>query len=264
MGEMEMAREWDGTRSPFDKADEKLDLDALERALIGSAMGLTFRECQTLIKYARALENDQAGWLKANAPGGWDLLKLIDNYGRACRRDGSPAWESDEGQALKVALESRASNAGGAVAWSVTNDGGRSISSVLFADYYDAADHARRCGGMTKPIRVYTHPAPASKEPVADEGISFDEWYAGLSPQWQRVIEADSASKGWTARAALATAQTVPDGWLLVPVEPTDAMLDATRGKGCSPGSWNNWAKKRHATIYRQMLAAAPAKPEGV
>ena len=38
-----------------------------------------------------------------------DLLKLIDNYGRACRRDGSPAWESDEGQALKVALESPAS-----------------------------------------------------------------------------------------------------------------------------------------------------------
>lgn len=33
-----------------------LDLDALERALTGSAMGLTFRECQSLIKYARELE----------------------------------------------------------------------------------------------------------------------------------------------------------------------------------------------------------------
>lgn len=34
----------------------KINLDALERALTGSAMGLTFRECQSLIKYARELE----------------------------------------------------------------------------------------------------------------------------------------------------------------------------------------------------------------
>ena len=29
-----------------------------------------------------------------------NLKTLIDNYGRACRRDGNPAWESDEGVAL--------------------------------------------------------------------------------------------------------------------------------------------------------------------
>ncbi|MCT9127510.1 hypothetical protein [Cupriavidus gilardii] len=33
-----------------------------------------------------------------------DLLALINNYGRACRRDGNPAWKSEEGQALKAAL----------------------------------------------------------------------------------------------------------------------------------------------------------------
>ena len=33
-----------------------------------------------------------------------DLLALINSYGRACRRDGNPAWESDEGVALKAAL----------------------------------------------------------------------------------------------------------------------------------------------------------------
>ncbi len=32
------------------------------------------------------------------------LRTLIDNYGRACRRDGNPAWESDEGRALSNAL----------------------------------------------------------------------------------------------------------------------------------------------------------------
>jgi hypothetical protein len=34
------------------------------------------------------------------------LFPLIHAYGRACRRDGNPAWESDEGQALLVALAS--------------------------------------------------------------------------------------------------------------------------------------------------------------
>lgn len=34
-----------------------------------------------------------------------NLKDLINAYGRACVRDGNPAWESAEGQALAVALE---------------------------------------------------------------------------------------------------------------------------------------------------------------
>ncbi|MEN7529297.1 hypothetical protein [Cupriavidus sp. DL-D2] len=37
-------------------------------------------------------------------PAGDGLTDLINAYGRACRRDGSPAWESDEGRALKAVL----------------------------------------------------------------------------------------------------------------------------------------------------------------
>jgi hypothetical protein len=33
-----------------------------------------------------------------------DILQLIEGYGRACVRDGSPAWDSAEGVALKSAL----------------------------------------------------------------------------------------------------------------------------------------------------------------
>jgi len=50
---------------------------------------------------------------------------------------------------------------------------------------------------------------------------------------------------------------------VLVPKEATEEMLNATRGKNCSPGTWNNWQKKRHATIYRQMIAAVAATGAG-
>lgn len=46
-----------------------------------------------------------------------------------------------------------------------------------------------------------------------------------------------------------------------MPAEATEEMLNATKGPGMSPGSWNGWAKKRHAKLYRQMVAAAPAAP---
>lgn len=36
-----------------------------------------------------------------------ELKALIDGYGQACRRDGSPAWESQEGVALAAYLASR-------------------------------------------------------------------------------------------------------------------------------------------------------------
>lgn len=48
----------------------------------------------------------QARALLAGKPAPVDdaLKSLIDNYGRACRRDGNPAWESDEGKALAAYL----------------------------------------------------------------------------------------------------------------------------------------------------------------
>jgi len=66
-----------------------------------------------------------------------------------------------------------------------------------------------------------------------------------------RVIELESASQPGGGEAVLA------------PREATEEMLNATRGKNCSPGTWNNWQKKRHATIYRQMIAALAAPSAG-
>lgn len=53
-----------------------------------------------------------------------------------------------------------------------------------------------------------------------------------------------------TLRAALSR-PAVPEGWKLVPVEPTQEMLDATSCPGCAK------------TDYRHMLAAAPEPAEG-
>ena len=45
---------------------------------------------------------------------------------------------------------------------------------------------------------------------------------------------------------------TVPNGWKLVPIEPTDEMISATKGYG-----------RNHCSVtYRLMLAAAPTYKE--
>jgi hypothetical protein len=274
---------------------EQIDLDALERALIGSAMGLTFRECQTLIKYARA-------------------------------------------------LESRASNAGGAVAAvrtytyeGIARNGVRQEAVML-----DGAPE------LPDGSLLYTHPAPASKEPVADERcnrcghenhsgscvnvhpdktpIKQKSTLDGLRDCLQKMVDAnleDSLGPNHLAlclkqmayealelvqkvqpvaderamvrgvpksiinaitaygdaradgkdtgeaignavsaiRAALATAQT-PEGWRLVPVEPTRKMLCAWRDAQYTDEYYESGKGIGHC--YERMLAAAPAKPEGV
>lgn len=56
-------------------------------------------------------------------------------------------------------------------------------------------------------------------------------------------------------KAEPVTAATVPDGWKLVPVEPTEAMLDAAYSH---PASTEDRMRKQYAS----MLAAAPTAPE--
>lgn len=237
-----------------------------------------------------------------------DLLKLIDNYGRACRRDGSPAWESDEGQALKVALESRASNAGGVhpdhlvllKPFMSERDGLLSHSLTVYLREMADPEFAERmhkarvrlytasnAGGavaaghfvlrnglwydvgpehrMAQPL--YTHPAPTSKEPVADERAplpAVSNTLAGFRGGWIAVnghppLDQDIWNAGVRSgmtRAALATAQT-PEGWKLVPSKPTPEMIEAGNAVFSDGRTYA-------LPVYANMLAAAPAKPEGV
>lgn len=211
------------------------------------------------------------------------------------------------------ALESRASNAGGAVAWQV-----RAIGSELWENctrelYEETLRTGRYCGFKRAPeceVReLFAHPAPASKEPVADEreASEFDSPLSDFQEGQWWVKELDALGSTGTddqkraiavvhhmlrsARAALATAQTG---------ENRDAFNEwfaAKIANGMTPEEIafgmhvNNIAvckereevetlravAKEYDALIRHMdaggdfhafhaamLAAAPAKPEGV
>tara|TARA_A100001391_G_scaffold176590_2_gene139881 strand:+ start:1754 stop:2326 length:573 start_codon:yes stop_codon:yes gene_type:complete len=159
-------------------------------------------------------------------------------------------------------LESRASNAGGAVAYIPDDALARLTPPLLVLD----GVRLYRYNGVGT-TALYLHPAPASKEPVADERAAFEakfpmpadcvrcgDGYAATDYNAWKAHEYVKMWKGWQARAALATAQT-PEGWKMVPEQPTLGMLrnfDAQNMRGTA--MW----------IWVEMLAAAPAKPEGV
>lgn len=73
-------------------------------------------------------------------------------------------------------------------------------------------------------------------------------------------------AKGWNdCLAALSQTAGVAEGWKLVPVEPTDAMMQAAMQREDDEplSSWGKIVPAPHDAIYRAMLAAAPAASGG-
>lgn len=66
----------------------------------------------------------------------------------------------------------------------------------------------------------------------------------------------ESYSYMYTTPQPVHTEQVIPDGWKLVPIEPTEAMKKAYYDSSLAPIS------KLSATGYRSLIAAAP-KPDG-
>mgnify|MGYP000892097587 CR=1 FL=1 len=120
-----------------------------------------------------------------------------------------------------------------------------------------------------RPARIlYT--APPAPVAVPDERAAFE---AFMSERFGSTIDRSRVKNGdgeymawdmqvawivWRRRAAMPNAgpvmaATVPDGWKLVPVEPTEAMLLLL-------GFTGSFEKMTQA--YQKMLAAAPAAPE--
>ncbi|WP_313117915.1 hypothetical protein [Ectopseudomonas guguanensis] len=103
------------------------------------------------------------------------------------------------------------------------------------------------------------------------EGAAFEAWYAqdvGVTAErvksWrfgesyrEEYEGACSAWKVWQARASLPVG--VPDGWKLVPVDPTPEMIQAALDKPCFDplGDLLPWTHITR-TSYAAMLAAAP------
>jgi hypothetical protein len=98
---------------------------------------------------------------------------------------------------------------------------------------------------------------PAPEQPA--QGLAdADKLLQAFARAWDFGDVDERRRTGDAIRAALASAPRVPQGWKLVPVEPTQEM--------CQQGQWKaqEWPKfpLRIAPIYAAMLAAAP-QPEG-
>lgn len=102
--------------------------------------------------------------------------------------------------------------------------------------------------------------AGMDSEPVAVHDELAGKSFEYIANKFQvSISEAQWILVGWNAcRAAMqaepVTSATVPDGWKLVPVEPTVAMTEAL---------WDEIHESRDMNkAYRAMLSASPAAPE--
>ena len=81
----------------------------------------------------------------------------------------------------------------------------------------------------------------------------FQQWWAKTGHAlWRdhKFTHAELARRAY----AEGTAAAIPPGWKPVPMEPTEAMLDAGEDFERAP-TW------RTANVYRAMVAAAPTPP---
>jgi hypothetical protein len=84
---------------------------------------------------------------------------------------------------------------------------------------------------------------------VARRGESY-EW--PWQDAWWRVWKASAEH----VRAALPPVAAVPDGWMLMPMEPTKEIEQAYYAAQRKHGFWNCYP------VYKDLIAAAP-KPQG-
>jgi len=127
--------------------------------------------------------------------------------------------------------------------------------AYMIGGHYLMHAHDPKVDNYASAVPLYA--APPAPVAVPDE-LTREEYK-------RRFMEEDNFDDtyrgGWNAfrsamlKAGHVTAATVPDGWKLVPVEPTEAMLDAAYSH---PASTEDRMRKQYAS----MLAAAPAAPE--
>jgi hypothetical protein len=154
-------------------------------------------------KYA-ALVAQQAAPEQVNG-----LRKLIDNYGRACRRDGNPAWESAEGQELAAAIAQQAAPE----------------QTLTLKEVWAALDG--------NPDIPYT-----KEDVLAVVRLSAE---ASDECQEQHGIFAQQAAP-----------EQATAGWKLVPIEPSEEMMQVYRTAFTSNARFDG------AEVYRAMVFAAP------
>lgn len=257
---------------------EKLDLDALERLHEATSKDWS-------------IPNARVGSVVVGGP-----MQTFTNgtaqqqIAMFCGNDATDEQQRDANAAFVVALhavfpamiariralESRASNAGGAVYQALHVD--TCTWEDVTAEYYtERLPSNRRI--------LYTHPAPASKEPVADERAAEFDDLIDVYQSAQKDGSLDDRANARAAlksayRAALATAQT----WQPIETAPKDGKILLLMGDTIHIGYWSDekyaarpkpywatvaswfgvtWMRNNQPTHWMP-LPAAPAKPEGV
>ena len=94
----------------------------------------------------------------------------------------------------------------------------------------------------------------------------YAECFEGAEKSDDSLYAANDEARAFFAGYRAATENPIPEGWQLVPIEPTIAMQEAGEEKinpgYCEESSWNRPIENDESTtIYKAMLAAAP-KPE--
>jgi hypothetical protein len=107
------------------------------------------------------------------------------------------------------------------------------------------------------------HQKAALSAQVQDVAGWQDEDKLTPDEAWTILCETpDITSPDEQLRSYMERANPAPEGWQLVPKEPTPEMISAARFYAT-----DKWTRQGHgldlAELYRDMLAAAPAKQEG-
>ena len=100
---------------------------------------------------------------------------------------------------------------------------------------------------------IYGAPAEKGETPNYNTPITYDWTPEGMELVFGgQYMSADAAAAPSEPVAASPLMQVAPSGWKLVPVDPTQAMLDAAIARGKTAGKYE---------YYVAMLAAAPVPP---
>lgn len=112
----------------------------------------------------------------------------------------------------------------------------------------------RNCNGTGKVRRMLAAQPPAVATDAITDAMEANAWRAALRGlcTGRELMTPDECAEHVRHRIESAKSGTHrPDGYVLVPIKPTDPMLDAAVSAGDEPGS-------DYYTIYAAMIAAAP------
>lgn len=125
------------------------------------------------------------------------------------------------------------------------------------------ADIERALAGSLHELYLGDDTAPPAPVALSDELLSAMEEVLHISDRdhdaWNKAKSGILSCRAAILKSGPVTAYTAPDGWKLVPVEPTQEMIWSAKTVLASTVGWDSFKM-----AYAAMLASAPAAPEPI